>query len=73
MPCELEVCIIADTLESARYNIELKLNYAIWINQSRKYVFTDIEKKYLLSYLILHNPSRICGSHDKPLVIVALN
>lgn len=73
MPCELEVCIISETLESARDNIELKLNYAIWINQNNKYLFTEIEKKYLLSFLILHNPSRICGSFDKPLVIVALN
>lgn len=73
MPCELELYIISETLESARDNIELKLNYAIWINQNDKYFFTEIEKKYLLSYLILQNPSRICGTIDKPIVIVALN
>ena len=73
MPCELEVCIIADTLESARYNIELKLNYAIWINQNEKYLFTDIEKDILLKYIMVSNPIRICGTSGKPLVIVALN
>lgn len=72
MPCEIEVCIIALNLESARFNIESKLQYSIWLNQSEKYSFTEIEKKYLLNYLLMRMPTRICGTSNKPLVIVAL-
>jgi hypothetical protein len=68
----IEVCIIAFNIESARNNLEEKIKNVIWLN-NKSIILSKIEITCLLNYIRSFEPRRICGTQNISEVIIAFN